>query len=62
LSGVNYSWLQIGVTRIFDQGDVDLSGIAGVKGELVVNKVVQKSFIEVNEQGVEAAAATYVGQ
>jgi serpin B len=52
----------IGVTRIFDQGDVDLSGIAGVKGELVVNKVVQKSFIEVNEQGVEAAAATYVGQ
>jgi serpin B len=50
----------IGVTRIFDQGDVDLSGIAGVKGELVVNKVVQKSFIEVNEQGVEAAAATYV--
>jgi serpin B len=37
----------------------DLSGVAGVKGDLFVSEVIQKSFLDVSEDGVEAAAAVY---
>ena len=40
--------------------EADLSGIAANKGDLTVGEVVQKTFIDVNEEGVEAAAATEV--
>ena len=50
----------MGVSSIFDEKSADLSGIAGKKGDLVVDKVAQKSYIDVSEEGVEAAAATYV--
>lgn len=40
--------------------EADLSGIAGEKGDLVISNIVQKSFIDVSEEGVEAAAATYI--
>ncbi|XP_044253156.1 uncharacterized protein LOC123004108 [Tribolium madens] len=51
---------KLGVTKVFLEDKADLSGIAGKKGDLVINKVVQKDFIDVSEEGVEAAAATYV--
>ena len=53
--------LKLGASKIFDPAQADLSGISGKKGDLVVSKVVQKAFIDLNEGGVEAAAATYVG-
>ncbi|XP_064213734.1 antichymotrypsin-2-like [Tribolium castaneum] len=52
--------MKLGVAKVFDDEQADLSGIAGEKGDLVIDKIVQKTFIDVSEEGVEAAAATYV--
>lgn len=47
----------MGMTDMFSQSDADFTGIID-SPRLVVSKVVQKAFIEVNEEGSEAAAAT----
>lgn len=49
----------LNVKKVFDPLEADLSGIAGEKGDLFVDHVIQKSFIRVNEKGIEAGAATY---
>ncbi|KAJ8913537.1 hypothetical protein NQ315_017088 [Exocentrus adspersus] len=41
--------------------DADLSGIIETPDPLHVSKIIQKAFIEVNEEGAEAAAATETG-
>ncbi|XP_063917628.1 leukocyte elastase inhibitor A-like [Zophobas morio] len=51
---------QLGVKKAFDLEQADFSGIAGNKGELAVDGVVQKTYIKVNRDGVEAAAATRI--
>jgi len=54
--------IQLGLGSMFGL-DADFSGIPtpNTKEELFVGKVIQKAFIEVNEEGTEAAAATMSG-
>ncbi|XP_039694349.1 serpin B11 isoform X2 [Pteropus medius] len=47
----------LGMTDVFNQVKADLSGISPDKG-LHLSKVIHKSYVDVNEEGTEAAAAT----
>ena len=49
----------MGVVDLFNEGTADLSGVDGTKN-LYVGKVIHKAFINVDEEGSEAAAATAV--
>ncbi|XP_026532396.1 leukocyte elastase inhibitor [Notechis scutatus] len=47
----------LGLVDMFDSDKANLSGMSGAQ-DLHVSKIVHKSFLEVNEEGTEAAAAT----
>ncbi|KAM6298981.1 leukocyte elastase inhibitor A-like [Aegotheles albertisi] len=53
---LNKTLQEMGVMNVFDWGKADLSGISGKDG-LAVSKAIQKSFVEVNEEGTEAVGA-----
>ncbi|TRY58568.1 hypothetical protein DNTS_000408 [Danionella cerebrum] len=49
--------VSLGMDDVFDGGRVNLSGVSP-NNDLVLSKVIHKAFIEVNEEGTKAAAAT----
>lgn len=49
--------IEMGMSDVFDGKTADFSGMSGKK-DLYVSNVFHKSFIDVNEEGSEAAAAT----
>ena len=49
----------LGMSDAFSPFDADFSGITGKKN-LFVSEAVHKAFVEVNEEGAEAAAATAI--
>jgi serine protease inhibitor len=51
----------MGVTNLFAPRRADLSGIDGVPNWLSLGFALQKAFIDVNEEGAEAAAVTVGG-
>ncbi|XP_006888769.1 PREDICTED: leukocyte elastase inhibitor [Elephantulus edwardii] len=54
---LNSHLAHLGVQDIFNSSKADLSGISGNR-DLIISKIIHKSFVEVNEEGTEAAAAT----
>jgi len=56
---MNASLGALGIRDLFDRDACDLSGMTAAE-KLVVSAVVHQAFVEVNEEGTEAAAATAV--
>ncbi|XP_056099272.1 leukocyte elastase inhibitor-like [Rhinichthys klamathensis goyatoka] len=51
--------IRMGMEDVFDKKKVNLSGMS-CNSDLVLSKVIHKAFVEVNEEGTEAAAATAI--
>src|SRR6185295_1252436 len=47
----------LGMPSLFSKRDADLSGMTGAH-DLFISDVIHKAFVEVNEEGTEAAATT----
>uniref|UniRef100_A0A1V1FTD1 Putative serine protease inhibitor 1 isoform B n=1 Tax=Reticulitermes speratus TaxID=60591 RepID=A0A1V1FTD1_9NEOP len=56
-TNLNNILTELGMSDMFIPNEADFSGISGER-DLHVSSVLQKAFVEVNEEGSEAAAAT----
>ena len=54
---LNHVLSKLGVSSVFSSQDADLSGMTGNK-DLYITEAIHQAFVDVNEQGTEAAAAT----
>ncbi|XP_053458657.1 leukocyte elastase inhibitor [Nycticebus coucang] len=54
---LNTHLARLGVEDLFNSSKADLSGMSESR-DIFISKIVHKSFVEVNEKGTEAAAAT----
>jgi len=50
----------MGMKEPFDMGKANFTGMADAKERLAISEVLHKAFVDVNEEGTEAAAATGV--
>jgi serpin B len=57
---LNDELAKLGMPLAFTMGRADFSGMNGDREKLFISAVVHKAFVDVNEQGTEAAAATGV--
>ncbi len=55
--GMGQFLISMGMEDVFDGQKVNLSGMSP-NNDLVVSEVIHKAFVEVNEEGTEAAGAT----
>lgn len=51
----------MGMPDAFNAEKADFSGMDGKKGNLFIGMAIHKAYVDVNEEGTEAAAATAVG-
>jgi serpin B len=54
---LNEALSELGMPLAFDEGAADFSGMNG-KHDLFISAAIHKAFVDVNEEGTEAAAAT----
>ena len=59
---LNDSLAALGMKQAFVVGQADFSGIDGGTGYFSISQVIHKAFVDVNERGTEAAAATGVAK
>jgi serpin B len=53
-------FVQLGMKDAFALGIADFIGMGWAKGDLWISQIKHRAFVEVNEEGTEAAAATAV--
>jgi len=51
---------KMGIKDAFSREKADFRGMGGLKGDIWISQIKHKAFVEVNEEGTEAAASTAV--